>query len=241
MLLDLLVKAGVEGVAPGLFSGVRQLDADCLCRRNGLCIVGDRIEVDADILLDGFHHRQPRPAGGQIDLFAHPFQLIGPEIFLCEGGVDALGDVHHVVEIGVGLIELDSRELGVVLGVHALVAEDTADLIHALHAADDQALEGQLGRDAHVHVDIERIVVGDEGSCRRAAGDGVEDGRLDLDIAHIVQIIPQMLDELRADDEVALDLGVHDQVDITLTIAGLLVGQAVELLGQRQQGFGQAA
>ena len=48
-----------------------------------------------------------------------------------------------------------------------------------------------------------------------------------------------MLDELRTDDEVALDLGVHDQVDITLTIAGLLVGQAVELLGQRQQGFGQ--
>ena len=123
--------------------------------------------------------------------------------------------------------------------VHALVAEDAADLIHALHAADDQALEGQLGRDAHVHVDIERIVVGNERTRGRAAGNGVEDGGLDLDIAHIVQIIPQMLDELRADDEVALDLGVHDQVDITLTIAGLLVGQAVELLGQRQQGFGQ--
>ena len=82
-------------------------------------------------------------------------------------------------------------------------------------------------------------MVGNERTRGRAAGNGVEDGGLDLDIAHIVQIIPQMLDELRADDEVALDLGVHDQVDITLTIAGLLVGQAVELLGQRQQGFGQ--
>ena len=79
-----------------------------------------------------------------------------------QGGVDALGDVHHVVEIGVGLIELDRGKLGVVLGVHALVAEDTTDLVDAVHAADDQALEGKLGRDAHVHVDIERIVVGNE-------------------------------------------------------------------------------
>ena len=31
-----------------------------------------------------------------------------------------------------------------------------------------------------------------------------------------------MLDELRADDEVPLDLGVDDEVDIALAVAGLL-------------------
>ena len=39
-----------------------------------------------------------------------------------------------------GLIELAGGELGVMLGVHTLVAEDAADLVHTLHAADDQAL-----------------------------------------------------------------------------------------------------
>ena len=143
------------------------------------------------------------------------------------------------MEVGIRLIQLHSGKFGVVLGVHALVAEDAPDLVYAVHAAHDQPLERKLGGNAHIHINIERIVVRDKRARGSAAGDGVEHRRFDLDIAHIIQIIPQMLDELRADDEVALDLGVHDQVDITLTIAGLLVGQAVELLGQRQQGFGQ--
>ena len=239
MLLDLLVEAGVKRIAPRLFGGLRQLDADRFRCRNSLRVVGDRTKINADILLDSIYHRQSRPAGGQIDRFAHPFQFIGSEVFLGEGGVNALGDVHHVVEIGVGLVELDRGEFGVVLGVHALVAEDAADLIHAVHAADDQALQRKLGRDTHIHIDIERIVVRDKGSCRRAARDGIENGRFDLDIAHIVQIIPQMLDKLRTDDEIPLDLRVHDQIDIALAVARLLVGQAVELLGQRQQGLGQ--
>ncbi len=153
----------------------------------------------------------------------------------------ALDDIHHVVEIGVGLIELHRGELGVVLGVHALVAEDAADLIHPLHAAHDQALQGQLGGDAHIHIDIQRIVVGDEGTGGGAAGDGVEHGGLHLHIAHIVQIVPQMLDELERMIEVPLDLRVHDQVHIALTIAHLLVGQAVELLGQGHAGTWSAA
>ena len=143
------------------------------------------------------------------------------------------------MEIGICLIQLDRGKLGVVLGVHALVAEDTTDLVDAVHAADDQALERKLGRNAHVHVDIERIVVCNKGSCRRAACDGVENRGFDLNVAHVVEIIAQMLDELRADDEVPLDLGVDDEVDIALTVAGFLIGQTVELLRQRQKGFGQ--
>ena len=63
MLLDLLVEAGVKRVAPRLFGGLRQFDADRFRRRNSLRVVGDRAEIDADILLDGIYHRQPRPAG----------------------------------------------------------------------------------------------------------------------------------------------------------------------------------
>ena len=49
-----------------------------------------------------------------------------------------------------------------------------------LETADDQALEVQLGRDAQVHIDVERIVMGDERTGSRAARDGVEARGLNL-------------------------------------------------------------
>ena len=125
------------------------------------------------------------------------------------------------------------------LGVHAFVAEDTADLIHALNAADDQALEMQLGRDAHIHINVERVVVRDERARRRAAGDGAEHGGLDLHEAEIVEIAAQIRNEAAADLEIALALGVHDEIHIALTVAQLHVRHAMELLRQRAQGLAE--
>ena len=70
-----------------------------------------------------------------------------------------LGERHQVLVGGVGLVELEHRELGVVLARQPLVAEDAADLVDALEAADDQPLEVQLGGDAHEEVEVERVVV----------------------------------------------------------------------------------
>ena len=50
--------------------------------------------------------------------------------------------------VGVGLVELEHGELGVVGAVDAFVAEVAIDLVDAVEAADDQALEVKLGRDA---------------------------------------------------------------------------------------------
>ena len=55
-----------------------------------------------------------------------------------------LGELHHVVDVGVRLVGLHHRELGVVARREALVAEHPADLEHPVHAADDQPLEVQL-------------------------------------------------------------------------------------------------
>ena len=85
-------------------------------------------------------------------------------------GDDRLDQVHHLVVVGERLVGLEQGELGVVAGVEALVAEDAADLEDAFHAADDEPLERQLERDPHVHVDVERVVVGDERPRRGAAG-----------------------------------------------------------------------
>ncbi len=99
------------------------------------------------------------------------------------GGVgdELLGELHDVAVVGVGLVELEHRELGVPPVAEPFVAEHPADLEHLLEAADDEPLEVQLGRDPQVHVHVERVVVGDERLGVRAAGDRVEDRRLDLD------------------------------------------------------------
>ena len=62
------------------------------------------------------------------------------------------GQRRHRVVVAVRLVDLEHRELGVVGGVDALVAEDAADLVDPLEAADDQPLEVELDRDAQVQL-----------------------------------------------------------------------------------------
>ena len=196
-------------------------------------------EVRAGDVLHRVGHGDTLPGGGQVDVVTQPLDVIGAQNFLGGTGEDALQNVHHAVQVGVGLVQLAGSELGVVLGVHALVAEDASHLVHALHAAHDEPLQVQLGGDAHVHVDVLRVVVGDEGAGVGAAGNGAEDRRLHLHEAQTVQIAAQERHEAAADLEVPLALGVHDEIHIPLAVADLLVGQAVELLRQGAQGLAQ--
>ena len=190
-------------------------------------------------VLHGIGHGDTLPAGGQVDVVAHPGDLVGAQDLLGGSREDALQNVHHAVQIGEGLIQLTGGELGVVLGVHALVAEDPAHLIHPLHAAHDQPLQVQLRGDAHIHVDIQGVVVGDEGPGVGAAGDGAEHGGLHLHKAQVVQITAQEGHKLAADLKIPLGFGVHNEVHIPLAIAQLLVGEAVELLGQGLEGLAE--
>src|SRR5207248_1733006 len=65
---------------------------------------------------------------------------------------EVFGEPHHVLVVGIGLVQLEHREFGVVLEAHAFVSEVAADLVDALDAADDAALQIQLERDAQVHL-----------------------------------------------------------------------------------------
>ncbi len=112
-----------------------------------------------------------------------------------------LADVHHVVPVAERLVELHHRELGVVAGRDALVAEDPSDLVHALHATHDQPLEVQLDGDPQVELQVERVVVGGERAGVGAAGLGVQHRGLDLDEAPFVQRASEAGDDLVADLE----------------------------------------
>ena len=93
-----------------------------------------------------------------------------------------------VLVVAVGLVQLQHREFGVVPRADALVAEDPADLVDLLDAADQQPLQVQLQGDAQEQVDVERVVVRDERPGRGPAGDGVQRRRLDLAVALLVEV-----------------------------------------------------
>ena len=142
------------------------------------------MELDARVLTDEVDHRGAGPRFGEVDALAAQLEHgVAVARRARRGDDEALGELHHVVVVGERLVRLEHRELGVVAGVDALVAEDAPDLEHALEPADDQSLEVQLGGDAEVEVDVERVVVGDERSRRRAAELVAEHRRLDLDEA----------------------------------------------------------
>ena len=148
---------------------------------------------------------------------------------------------HEIRAVGIGLVQLEHRELGVVLRGQPLVPEIAVDLVHALEAADDEPLEVQLRRDAQVHVLPERVVVRDEGPRDRAARDRLHHRGLDLEEAEGVEEVAQEPHHARAHAERLARGVVDDQVDVALPIARLGVREAVPLVGQRTQRLHQQA
>ena len=137
------------------------------------------------------------------------------------------------------MVDFDLGELGVVTGGDALVAEAPTDLVDALHAADEETLEVKLGGDAQEEVHVEGVVMGDEGLGGGAARDLVHHGGLDLEVAGGVEVLAQERDDVGALDEEVADVGVGEEVDVTLAIAGFDVGEPVPLFGRRGDGLGQ--
>ena len=66
-------------------------------------------------------------------------------------------------------------------------------------------------------------------------GIGLHHRRLDLEEVHGVEVAAQELHDPRAAPEHLAGFLVHDEVEIALPVAGFLVGEPVEFLGQRPQ------
>ncbi len=94
---------------------------------------------------------------------------------------------HQVVVVGVGLVELEHGELGVVPGADALVAEVAVDLVDAVEASDDQSLQVQLRGDAEEEVDVELVVMRGEGAGCGSSGDLLHHRGFDFEVATVVE------------------------------------------------------
>ena len=141
--------------------------------------------------------------------------------------------------VRIGLVELQHRELGVVLRADALVAEVAVDLVDPIQPADDQSLEIKLRRDAQKQIHIQRVVVGRERPRGRTAGYLLHHRGFHFEISAVVEELPQRLERLGTLDEDFSGFEVGEQIHITLAVAQLHIGEAVKLLREREHGFGE--
>src|SRR6185437_3186991 len=148
-------------------------------------------------------------------------------------------ELHHVVVVGVGLVELEHGELRIVLRRDALIAEVAVDLVHALQPAHHQTFQVKLRRNAQIEVNVESVVMSDERARGRSSGDRLHHGCFDFDVTASVKKTADRLDNLAALDEDLAHVLVHDQVHITLAITQLHVLQTVPFLWQWQEIFAE--
>ena len=237
-LLHLLVEALIEGVAPSGLHLIHIHAGGLGCRhRFFVAIYGHK--VYAQSLLHRLGHGHALEARGQGHVLPLPLDIVSTQYLHCRSGQQVLKEAHHVVEVGIGFVELHGGELRVMAGIHTLVAEYAPQLIDPLDTAHDQPLQVQLRGYAQIHVYIQGVVVGDKRPGGGAAGDGVEHRGLHLHVASVLQEAADVADELGADDKVAAAILVDDKVHIALAVLKLRIGHAVELLRQRAQGLAQ--
>jgi hypothetical protein len=146
-----------------------------------------------------------------------------------------LGRVHQVFVRGVRLVELEHGELGVVAGAHPLVPEAAPDLVDPVQAPHQEPLQVQLRRDPEIEIHVEGVVVRLEGLGDGAAPHRVEERGLHLQEPLVVQEAADLLHHQRPGTKHVAHVGVGEEIHVALAVALLHVGEAVPLLGRRQE------
>ena len=214
------LEAEGAGLGPGLLG-------PALGPRVEAVVLGEEVEV-------GGH-----PEGGPVDLVLPEGPLHAAQDRAGEVLDQLLGVGHHPGEVAVGLVELEHRELGVVAPVDALVAEVPVDLKDPREPGDQQPLEVQLRGDPQEQLQVQRVVVGDEGPGGGPAGHRLHHRGLDLQEAAGLEEVPGRLDQPRAGLQGGQPLGAAPEVHVPAAVALLGVGEPVELARGQGQALGQ--
>ena len=203
-------------------------------------VLAHRAQVVARFLFDGLQNGQTAVRGFEADGVVANLDLCGAVDSQTDALQQFLRETHHPIIVFVAHVQLHTGKLRVVVAVHAFVAEITANLVHALKSAYNQALEVQLGCDTQVHVYVQRVVVRDERTSARSACYLLQDRRLHFGVTRLVEHLTHgAQDSGSLQKRVAYSIVDH-QVHIALTIALLgivetIICYAVFVLDDRQR------
>ena len=147
------------------------------------------------------------------------------------------GQIHQVFVSGVGLIEFEHREFRVVLAGNAFVSEVAVYLKYPVESTHDQPFQIELRRNAQVQVHAQRVVEGFERCGFGATGNRLHHRCLDFEKIALKKILTHRLNGLRSPQKNLSHIGIHDQVDIALTIALLRIFETVKFFRQGTNRF----
>lgn len=195
-------------------------------------------ECDAKSLFESYKHGDALEGRTEVNLnhVVLIFLAIGMVLDLV-GAVDLVdhlrehlfSEVHEVVVVSIGPIELTCGELGVVSQVNALISELLANLKHSVHSSYDQLLQVQLWCYSHEQLHVQVIMESLEGFGNGTSSNHVHHGSLHFEEVSVSQEGTDEVNDLVPDFEVLLHVLVHYQVQISEPVSGIL-GQSMQLL-----------
>src|SRR6185437_9031308 len=187
-LEDLVLQTWTGESAQGL-----RLDASSLQSAAHLGVRGYP-EIELGLLLNRVEEPNPRKWWSEVERGVEALQPPAADAVLHCATDQCLRQPHHVLVIGIGLVQLEHGEFRVVSPIHAFVSEVVADLVYPLESADQEPLEVELVRDSQIERHIQSMVVGYEGPRSGAAIQGLQNRRFHLHEPALVEELPDVRD-----------------------------------------------
>ena len=195
--------------------------------------------LDLPVPGDGLLEGEPVPGRRQIHAPAAVTDHQGPADLASDVTEQLLGEIHQFPVGGIGPVELHHGEFGVVLDGNPFIAEIPVDFKNPVETAHHQTFQIQLRRDPQEQIHFQGVVMGHKRFGRGSAGDRLHHRGFHLEIIVLDHEIADQVDDPAARAENLANLGIGQQIEITLPIAGFHIGQAVPFFGKRQQRFGE--
>ena len=209
------------------------------CGCTGSFKIFDFVPVYTGIFLNSIYHCDTFKRFAQI----HLDTVVGnggcAKNSLCNIAIHILSQIHHAVVIGVCLIKLHQCKLWIMTCIQSLVTEYTADLVNTLHASDDQSLQIQFQGNTQLQVFVQCIEMCFERSCCCTAGIGYQHRCFNFQESLSVQILTYCTDDPGTFDKGFFYVCVHDQIDITLTITDVGIGQTMKFFRKNLKTLGK--
>ncbi|MPN07891.1 hypothetical protein SDC9_155163 [bioreactor metagenome] len=143
--------------------------------------------INARVLFHRFHHRHPLPGSRHIDFSPLIGNDVASRYLVGKGRIEFLDKFHHILIIGISLIQFNRGKFRVMLYAHSLVTEYTADFIYLFKSSDNQAFQIELGFDTQIHIDIQRIMMRNKRTGCRADFQCVKHRGIDFQISPRIQ------------------------------------------------------
>ena len=138
------------------------------------------------------------------------------------------------------------RELGIVKPVHTFVTKVFGKFINPFKTAHDQAFQIEFIGNAQIKRNVQGVVVRNKRPGGGTTRNSLQNGRLHFQVSFIIQEIAHRFDDLCPFDKGVFYFIVNDQVDITLPVTLVGVGECIIHFsvflfhdGQRPQRFRQ--